>query len=226
MPTTSQQPHPLSPYAGRIDPNADYTVRDIADLMEMHTSGVSGMAAHGWFPGATMGSNAHGGRMQTWSGRLLREIARQQLRIVFDHGTFQPSTLYRVGCRCPVCTAAHTAHDRARKRALSDDRFTAAQRARVLELVGSGATVADAADEVDVSVHQIYGRANFDAVFDRALDDAAWSLCVFGAGHPQCGTASGYAGNERSLSNPRPRCRGTGCRLGRREASRRERSLD
>ncbi|MFF9090953.1 hypothetical protein ACF1BE_32170 [Streptomyces sp. NPDC014991] len=94
---------------------------------------------------------------------------------------------------------------------------------RVLDLVAAQTPVAEAAEKAGVTLRQVYGRANWDSAFAEELDEAGWSLCVLGQDHPQCSTASGYRGNERSEAH-RPACRGSGCREWRRGTSRLERA--
>ncbi|MBV7701041.1 hypothetical protein [Streptomyces sp. TRM70350] len=123
----------------------------------------------------------------------------------------------------PACVAAHSAESFERRRALAEESFTAEQRRRVLELVAAETPVPEAAQKAGVTLHQVYGRANWDAEFAEALDEAAWSLCVLGQEHPQCSTPSGYRGNERGSAS-RPPCRGTGCREWRRGMAQQERA--
>ncbi|MDW6058085.1 hypothetical protein SAZ11_08280 [Streptomyces sp. FXJ1.4098] len=143
------------------------------------------------------------------------------MRVEYDHEKFAPATLYRVGCRCPTCVEAHSAESLERRRALAEEVFTAEQRRRVVELVAAETPVPEAARKAGVTLHQVYGRANWDAQFAEEFDEAGWSLCVLGQDHPQCGTAGGYRGNERGS---RPACRGTGCREWRRGMSQQERA--
>jgi hypothetical protein len=184
----------------RIDAGSVYTVRQLAELMELAPSSVSGMATYGWLPGSRMKPHRRGGLVHTWTGKQLLRLAARPIRVQYDHERYAPATLYRAGCRCPVCVQAHSADSRARNHAL-----------------------AEAAKEVGVPLGYVYGRAIWDAEFGEALDEAAWSLCVLGEDDPGCSTPSGYRGNPRGKS-PRPACRGTGCREWRREQSRMERS--
>ncbi|MFE0777814.1 hypothetical protein [Streptomyces sp. NPDC058861] len=128
-----------------------------------------------------------------------------------------------MGCRCPGCVDAHVQESRERRRALAEERFTAEQRQRVLELTAQGTSVAQAAQEVGVTIGQVYGRATWDLVFSEAFDEAGWTSCALGSDHPLCSTPAGYRGNERGLE-PRPACRGTGCREWRRGMAQRERA--
>ncbi|MFE1130786.1 hypothetical protein [Streptomyces sampsonii] len=130
-----------------------------------------------------------------------------------------------VGCRCRACVAAHTAESLARRRALAEENFTAAQRRHVLDLVEKAAPLGEAAKRAGVTLQQVYGRATWDPDFGGALDEAGWSLCVLGQDHPQCSTASGYRGNERGTGQAyRTPCRGTGCREWRRGMAQQERA--
>jgi len=212
--------HPLVAYVDQIDPAAVYTVRRLAALMEMAEASVRSMATYGWLPGSRMRPHARGGREYTWTGKQLLRIARRPLKVTFDHEKFAPQTLYRVGCRCPACVAAHSADSREWRRTLADEAFPEPLRSQLLTLVEQGAPVAEAARRVGVTVGQVYGRANRDSVFAEALDEAAWALCVMGEGSPLCGTGAGYRGN----AGKRQPCRGTGCREWRRGMSQRERA--
>ncbi|WP_307820462.1 hypothetical protein [Streptomyces sp. MC1] len=219
MPQTTTQPHPLAKYADRIDASADYTARQLAALLELSLSSVHMMAGYGWLPGSRMRTPARGGRKYTWTGQQLLRLAGRRIKVQYDHERYAPSTLYRVGCRCPECTAAHNTESRQRRRALAEEKFPEPQRTRLVELVGEGTPVEDAAQEVGVSVGYVFGRATWDAAFADALDDAGWALCVLGESSPACGTAGAYRGND-SKRSPRPPCRGTGCREYKRESSR------
>ncbi|MFF8464873.1 hypothetical protein ACF071_29520 [Streptomyces albidoflavus] len=223
MSRTTTQPHPLAPYAEQIDPEAAYTVHRIAALLGMAPVSVSGMATYGLLPGSRMRPHARGGRQRVWTGKQLLRLTQRPVRVQYDHERFAPVTLYRVGCRCHACVAAHTAESRERRRALAEEAFTAEQRKRVLDLVETQTPVAEAAERAGVTLHQVYGRANWDAEFAEALDEAGWSLCVLGQAHPQCSTASGYRGNERGQAHRTP-CRGTGCREWRRGMAQQERA--
>lgn len=216
------QSHPLAEYVGRIDPARVYTVRELAEVMELAPSSVSGMARYGWLPGSRINSH-RGSRAYTWTGQQLLLIAGRPISIHYDHERYTPSTLYRVGCRCPICVQAHSADSLARKRALADETFTAEQRARLIGLVAQRTPVADAAAKVGVTLLQVYGRANWDAGFAEEIDEAAWGLCVLGQDDPRCSTPSGYRGNPHG-DYPRPACRATGCREWRRGQSRLERT--
>ncbi|TGB05587.1 hypothetical protein [Streptomyces sp. MZ04] len=222
MSRTTTQTHPLAPYADQIDPQGVYTVRGIAALLGMAHASVSGMATYGLLPGGRMRPHARGGRQHVWTGTQLLRIAKRPVRVQYDHERFAPATLYRVGCRCHVCVAAHSAESLERRRALAEEAFTAEQRMRVLDLVETQTPVAEAAEKAGVTLHQVYGRANWDAGFAEELDEAGWSLCVLGQDHPQCSTASGYRGNEKGQH--RPPCRGTGCREWRRGMAQQERA--
>ncbi|MEE1764455.1 hypothetical protein [Streptomyces sp. SP18BB07] len=223
MSRTPAQPHPLAEYAERIDAAKVYTLRQLAELMELAPSSVSGMARYGWLPGSRMKPHRRGGRAYTWTGKQLLRLAARPIRVQYDHERYAPSTLYRVGCRCPACVRAHSADSQERKRALADEAFPAEERARLVALVVDATPVAEAAAEVGVTVGQVYGRATWDAAFAEEIDEAAWSLCVLGQTDPACGTPSGYRGNPRGQS-PRPACRGTGCREWRRSQSQVERA--
>ncbi|MFE4264575.1 hypothetical protein [Streptomyces sp. NPDC056883] len=212
------QPHPLAPYASQINPEGIYTLRQVAALLELAPTSVSGMVGHGWLPGSRMRPLARGGRQHTWTGKQLIRIANRPIRVTYDHEKFSASTLYRVGCRCPACTHAHSQDSQARRRALAEEAFNAEQRTQLLDLVGEETPVPEAAKQVGVTIGQVYGRANWDAAFAESLDEAAWALCVLGAEDPKCSTAAGYRGCESGTS-PRPPCRGTGCREWRRGAS-------
>ncbi|MGJ5899398.1 hypothetical protein ACSCBZ_46785 [Streptomyces niveiscabiei] len=207
------RPHPLAAYADRIDPAETYTVRRLAALMDAAASSVVGMAVYGWLPGSQVRPHQCGGREYTWTGHQLLRIAGRPIRISYDHTRYSPATLYRVGCRCPVCVRAHSADSVSRRHALAEEKFPAAARTRLLDLVSGGTPVAEAAQEVGVTIHQVYGRATRDPGFGEALDEAGWSLCALGADHPACGTATGYK-----------QCSGTGCREWRRAQARVERA--
>ncbi|OKI74952.1 hypothetical protein AMK11_35135 [Streptomyces sp. CB02414] len=221
---TTTQPHPLADYAEQIDPQETYTVRRVAALLGMASTSVSGMVTYGLLPGSRVRPHARGGRQHVWTGKQLLRLAKRPVRVQYDHEKFAPATLYRVGCRCAACVDAHSAESRERRRALAEEAFTAEQRRRVLDLVAARTPVAEAAKEAGVTLHQVYGRANWDAAFAEELDEAGWSLCVLGQDDPQCSTAGGYRGNERGEA-PRPACRGTGCREWRRGMSQQERSV-
>jgi hypothetical protein len=215
--------HPLTEFTERIDPNAEYSVGQLADLMELSPRSVRTMAGYGWFPGARKVSGKRGGIRYVWTGRSLLAMADHPLRIEFDHDRFAPVTLYRAGCRCDPCTDAHNAASQERVRALAEEAFPAPRREQLLALVEGGMTVVDAAPEVGVTPHRVYARALWDDAFAEVLDEAAWSLCVHGEDSPTCGTAMGYRGLRR-LKRTLPACRGTGCREWKREDSRRERA--
>lgn len=223
MPRTAQRPHPLAQEAQRIDASAVYTVRQLAELMELSPSSVLSMAGYGWFPGSRMRPHRRGGRQHTWTGKQLLRIASRPIQVKYDHERYAAATLYRVGCRCPTCTAAHSSDSRERRRALSEETFPAEKRKRLVELIAAETPVAEAAAEVGVTVSQVYGRANWDATFADELDEAAWALCMLGEDDPRCSTAAGYRGNPGGRS-PRPACRGTGCREWRRDQSQQERA--
>ncbi|MFE7664731.1 hypothetical protein [Streptomyces celluloflavus] len=207
------QPSLLAPYADQIAPQELYTVRRIAALLDMAPTSVSSLLSHGFLPGSRLRPHARGGRVHVWTGRQLLRIARRPVRVEYDHAKYAPATLYRVGCRCRVCMAAHSAESWQRRRALAEEAFSSEQRRQVLALVEAETPVHEAAEQVGVTPQQVYGRANWDLEFAEQLDEAAWSLCVFGPEDPQCSTAGGYRGNERG---GRPACRGTGCRESRR----------
>ncbi|MFE4496096.1 hypothetical protein ACFRKD_26945 [Streptomyces niveus] len=225
MSRTTTQPHPLAPYTDQLALQEEYTVRRVAALLSMAPTSVSGMVSHGFLPGSRLRPHARGGRQRVWTGKQLARIAQRPVRVKYDHEKFAPATLYRFGCRCLACTKAHSAESRERRRALAEEAFTIEQRRRVLELVAAETPVPEAAEKVGVTLHQIYGRANWDVEFAEELDEAGWSLCVFSQDDPQCSTASGYRGNERGTA-PRPACRGTGCREWRRETSQQERAAE
>ncbi|MER7497101.1 hypothetical protein ABT033_31450 [Streptomyces pharetrae] len=227
MPNTPVQPHPLAEYADRIAPGRVYTLRQLAELLELAPSSVSGMARYGWLPGSRMKPHRRGGRTYTWTGKQLLRLAARPITVQYDHERYAPSTLYRVGCRCPACVRAHSADSQERKRALADEAFTEEKRARLVALVADATPVAEAAAEVGVTLGQVYGRATWDAAFAEELDEAAWSLCVLGQNDPACSTASGYRGKPGGKwKSPRPACRGTGCREWRRGQSHLERAGD
>ncbi|RAJ44302.1 hypothetical protein K388_07387, partial [Streptomyces sp. KhCrAH-43] len=213
---------PLAPYASQINPEQVYTLRQVAALLELAPTSVSGMVGHGWLPGSRMRPHARGGRHHTWTGKQLIRIASRPIKVSYDHEKFSASTLYRVGCRCPACTRAHTQDSQARRRALADETFNVERRTQLVDLVGEGALVPEAAKEVGVTIGHVYGRATWDAEFAEALDEAGWALCVLGSDDPQCSTSVGYRGRESGMF-PRPPCRGTGCREWRRGASRQTR---
>ncbi|MYU22863.1 hypothetical protein [Streptomyces sp. SID8352] len=217
------QPHPLAAYADQIDPVTTYALRDVAALLGLSLSNVSGMALHGWLPGSRLRPHRRGGRTYTWTGKQLLRIAARPIRVEYDHDRYGPATLYRVGCRCPVCMRAHTAESRERKRALSEEAFPAETRAEVITLVAAGTPIADAAAEAGVSLAKVYGRATWDLAFGDQLDEAAWSLCVLGENAPGCGSPAGYRGKPKGRAT-RPACRGTGCREWRRAQAQAERS--
>ncbi|WP_086681814.1 hypothetical protein [Streptomyces pseudogriseolus] len=220
MSRITNRPHPLAEYADRIDPAEVYTVRQLAALLELAPSSVSGMAGYGWLPGSRVQPHRRGGRQYTWTGKQLKRLASRRIKVSYDHDRYAPATLYRVGCRCSQCVHAHGVDSRNRRRALAEEAFPAEKRTRLVELVSAGAPVAEAAEKVGVSLSRVYGRANWDAAFAEDLDEAAWSLCVLGDTNPACGTAAGYRGNGEK----RPACRGTGCREWRRSMSQRERA--
>ncbi|MFE2045718.1 hypothetical protein ACFXAZ_33345 [Streptomyces sp. NPDC059477] len=221
MPTA--RPHPLAEYADCIDPARPYTVRQIADLMEMAVSSVSGMADYGWLPGSSMKPHRRGGRVRTWTGAQLLRLARRPVRVAYDHGQYSPATLYRVGCRCKVCTRAHNADSLMRRRALAEETFPTDKRLLLVALIRGATPVAEAAAEVGVTPGRVYGRAAWDADFAQQLDEAGWALCVLGQDDPRCGTGGGYRGDSRA-EVPRPGCRGTGCREWRRDRAQQERA--
>lgn len=221
MPSRRKRPHPLAPVADRIDPSLAYTVRDIAGLLGIKPAALSYLVAAGWFTGSRMRPVASGSHERWWTGARLRRLAQQQ--VVLDHERFTPLTLWRLGCRCPDCTAAHSATDRAYKRQLADQEFPAEVREQLLARVRDGESVKAAAKAVGTAAGHVYGRAAWDSEFAEALDEAGRALCVLGEGDARCGTSGAYKGNQ-SLSAPRPPCRGTACRLHRREQSRRERA--
>lgn len=223
MPRTSVKPHPLAEYAQRVDAERVYTSRQLAELMELAPSSVSSMASYGWFPGGRLTPHRRGGRVYTWTGKQLLRLAARPIKVEYDHERYAPSTLYRVGCRCPVCVRAHSADSRDRNHALAEKAFPRQARERLLALVADAVPVAEAAAKVGVSLGYVYGRAIWDAEYGEALDEAAWSLCVLGESDPACSTASGYRGSPKGKSL-RPACRGTGCREWRREQSRLERT--
>ncbi|MFF8809880.1 hypothetical protein [Streptomyces omiyaensis] len=222
MSRTTAQPHPLADCAERIDPQESYTVRRIAALLGMAPGSVTGMATYGLLPGSRMRPHARGGRQHVWTGRQLLRIAGRPVRVRYDHERLAPATLYRIGCRCVICVADHSAESQERRRALAEAAFTADQRSRLLELVTAQTPVPKAAQEVGVTLHQVYGRATWDAEFAEALDEAGWSLCALGQDDPRCSTAAGYRGSEGGAH--RPACRGTGCREWRRGMSQQERA--
>ncbi|MEU9333161.1 hypothetical protein AB0D49_08345 [Streptomyces sp. NPDC048290] len=220
MPTRT---HPLADYADRIDPARPYTVRQLAELMEMAVSSVTGMADYGWLPGSRVTPHSRGGRVRTWTGAQLLRLARRPIRVTYDHSRFTPVTLYRVGCRCKGCVSAHTADSRERRRALAEEAFPADKRILLVALIRGATPVAEAAAEVGVTPGQVHGRAAWDAAFADRMDEAGWALCVLGQGDPRCGTGGGYRGDSRT-EVPRPGCRGTGCREWRRDRAQQERA--
>lgn len=223
MPRIPAQPHPLAAYTDRIDPAKVYTLAELAELLELAPSSVSGMARYGWLPGSRMKPHRRGGRTYTWTGKQLARLAARPIRVQYDHERYAPSTLYRVGCRCPVCVRAHSSDSQERKRALAEEAFAEEKRARLVALVADATPVAVAAAKVGVTLGQVYGRATWDAAFAEDLDEAAWALCVLGQEDPGCSKASGYRGKPGG-STPRPACRGTGCREWRRGQAQVERA--
>ncbi|MFI6688365.1 helix-turn-helix domain-containing protein [Streptomyces sp. NPDC050485] len=219
MSRTSERPHPLAEYTQQIDPDRVYTVRQLAEILELSPSSVQGMARSGWLPGSRMRPHRRGGRVHTWSGAQLLRIANRPVKVTFDHDRYAAATLYRVGCRCPLCVRAHSKDSLQRRHALAEEAFPYEARRRVLELVEAQMPVSEAAAEVGVTLRQVYGRANWDAGFAEDLDEAAWSLCVLGEDDPACATPSGYRGSAN-----RPACRATGCREWRRAQARQERA--
>ena len=222
--TAPARPHPLRPYRERIDPDATYTVRQIAGLMDMSLSTASGMATYGWLPGAqTRPRMRTGGREAYWSGAQLLELADTTPHIEYDHQAYSPLVLYRVGCRCDRCRSAHTSHDLRRRRAMAEMGLTRAQRARLIALVRSGISLPDAAGAVGTTVGRVYGRTTWDAAWAQELDEACWALCALGEHDPRCGTPTAYRGAGRGAERQEG-CRGTGCRERHREASRHTRA--
>ncbi|MGW0491142.1 type I-E CRISPR-associated protein Cse1/CasA [Streptomyces olivaceus] len=212
------RPHLLAPYADDIDPEQLYTVRQIASLVGLAVTSIYSLTAHGYLPGGKPVLEGPGRSRRVWTGQELLALVSQPPAIVYDHDTFAPATLWRVGCRCDRCTDWHNASTAQARRQTADEKFPAPARQAVLELVAGGMSVADAAQLAGVTLHQVYGRATRDEEFADALDEAAWALCVLGQDHPQCSTATAYA------SHSGPPCRGTGCREWRRAASRQERT--
>ncbi|WP_240364080.1 hypothetical protein [Streptomyces sp. S1D4-20] len=216
--------HPLARCVERIDPETVYTVAGIARLLGMSVSSVKGMAGYGWLPGGRMQPHARGGRQHVWAGARLLQLAHQPLVVEYDHERYSPVTLYRVGCRCDVCTQAHAETSKAQRRAFAEETFPAQSRLRLLEQIVGGMPVAQAATAVGVTRSRVYRRADWDPDFAQELDEATWALCVAGEDSPVCGTASGYRGRP-GQRNGRPACRGTACREWRRGAGRDERTV-
>ena len=213
--------HPLAPYVDQIDPDRTYNMRDIAVLIGTSRGSVETMRKLGALDGAVAEVMPGGGRMWTWRGSQLVQMASKPLRLQgLDHSKLAPVTLYRVGCGCPACRQAYVDEARERRRALSEERFPAAARETVLSRVWEGYTVVEAAEMAGVSTNQVYRRTEWDADFGSALDEAAWTLCQAGPDSPRCGTAGMYRGLGTGYSP----CRGTGCREWRRESSQRNRS--
>ncbi|MET8696844.1 hypothetical protein ABZV65_30390 [Streptomyces bauhiniae] len=217
MPTV---PHFLAPYAAQLDPAGVYTVRQIAALIGAQPQSVYNLSSHGFLPGARVRVLPRGGREKVWTGKKLARLAARPIQVTYHHDRYSPATLYRVGCRCPNCRAAHTKESQERKRALAEAAFPAEKRQLVLDLVEAQTPVAEAASEAGVPLAAVYGRALWDAVFAEALDEAGWSLCVLGSDDPMCSSAPAYRGNQ----SKRDPCRGTGCREWRRESSRQTRA--
>jgi hypothetical protein len=224
VPRTTAHAHPLAFCANQIDPERTYTVRTVAALLGMAPSSVSGMATYGLLPGSRQRAHARGGSERTWTGKQLLRLSRRPVRVQYDHEKLSPATLYRVGCRCPVCVNAHSTESRARRRGLAEAAFTGEQRKRVLNAVAAGTPVADAAHQAKVTLHQVYGRATWDAEFAEDLDEAGWALCVLGHDDPLCGRPGAYRGYEQGEAY-RPPCRGTGCREWRRDQAQQERTV-
>lgn len=221
---------PLASVRDRIAPEAVYTVRALAELLGCSESSVRSMATYGWLPGSRVLTHPRGGRKYEWDGRVLLELADQDLKVVYDHDRFAPQTLYRVGCRCDSCTAAHSADSARWRREWAEELFPETARMRLLKLVGTGMPVNQAATTVGTTPGRVYGRAAWDAEFAEALDWASRALCVLGEDDPRCGSAAGYRGSTSRAqdedSPKRPPCRGTACREWRRVQSRRERGND
>lgn len=204
--------HPLTAVADRIDPAAVYQSADVAELLEVSLQMVYNWRVVGWLPGWRQGKGP--GRRWEWTGKALLAMARRKHLPRLDHKKFAPSLLWRVGCRCRRCSRAHTAATRVERNAVADALFPQEKRDQVLERIGEGAPVADAASEVEVSRRQVYGAATRDPEFRERLDEAGWALCDQGPQSPVCGTSRSW----------RAGCRGTGCRGWRRESSAAERA--
>lgn len=211
-------PHPLAQHTGQIDPGRTYSTRDLAVLMEMSLTTLRSLITCGLLPGGRT-RRTNGREMTTWTGRRLLRTARQPLRLRYDHTRYAPTALYRAGCRCPRCTAAHNQESRTWRRDLADAAFPAPAREHLLGQVSRGTPLADAAADAGTTPGRVHGYALRDPQFAQALDEAGWSLCVLGPGAPRCSTPTAYRGRGEQ----QPACRGTGCREWRRATSQNER---
>ncbi|MFC1405686.1 MULTISPECIES: hypothetical protein [Streptacidiphilus] len=207
------QLHPLATVVDRIDPRGSYTTRDIADLLRVSDSTVHSLLGGHLLPGGRRRTAPGGGVRWAWTGRALLRAAqlRMDTRRRLPHQDLSPLTLWRLGCRCERCTAAHNDRDRDRRRQLADTVLTEDIRRQLLATVAAGAPASEAAAAVGVSAQRVYGVASRDQEFAAELAEAGWSLCAAGRADARCSTPAAY----------RDGCRGTGCRLARREANRR-----
>ncbi|MEV4335306.1 hypothetical protein AB0K02_33230 [Streptomyces sp. NPDC049597] len=147
----------------------------MADVLQVARPHVYTLHMVGWLPGATRVPGP--GRQWQWSGEALLKVARRQRPPRLDHNRFSPIVLWRVGCRCQRCRAAHASATTSEKRAIADALFSEEKRAQLLELVRAGTPVDEAAEQLSVSRGQVYGMANRDAEFRERLDEAGWALC-------------------------------------------------
>jgi hypothetical protein len=195
--------HPLARLADQIDPAGNDTSTDLASLLEVHRSTINTLRSGDYLPGSVMASHRRGGRQRTWTGQALLSALDLTDQPELDHDLYEPSTLWRLGCRCEECTQTHNADSQERRRRDAEERFPAQRHGEVLALVRARTEVADAATQLGLTAGQVYGPARVDLEFRRELDEAAQSLYV-DATDTRCGTSAGY----RWM-----RCRATSCRI-------------
>ncbi|MFC1418608.1 hypothetical protein [Streptacidiphilus cavernicola] len=196
--------HPLARHIEAIDPKRHYDSAEVAALLGVGSAALRPLVLAGWLPEPQVPrrSGRGGQPVRRWRGSALRTAGARKRLKPLDHDQFAGTTLWRLGCRCASCTAAHSERSRLARRAAADAAFPEADRELLLAAVAAGADMKSAAELVGVSTMQVYGRATRDPVFSARLDEAGAALCV-DAASGKCGTPTGY----RSL-----RCRGTACR--------------
>lgn len=88
-----------------------------------------------------------------------------------QHGT---TNRWRTGCREPDCGCrqAHNTDTRTYRRNLADRAFPPKARTRLLRLISRGATITEAAEQVGVTTHAVYGRRRVDPAWGNRLDAA------------------------------------------------------
>ncbi|WP_369383228.1 hypothetical protein [Streptomyces sp. cg36] len=202
--------HPLLDVVEDIDPDEQYTVKDIA-----HLTGRAYRTAGRWAAGGHFGEGSEdrvgvhdAGRRRVWTGReLLAAVAAP--RPVQDHQDREKSTTWASGCRqgdgCD-CIDHHNEdtaqHRRAFREAFVEQVFPAQARADLLKILAAGNPLPVGLAWVQTPPARMWAYARTHPAWGRNLDEALMAsrdpnlhhgrehtYRVYGCRCPDCRTA-------------------------------------